>query len=50
MPIILVILIVVFGKGGVWWLGEAPRGRSVWRMVSHVSAGFIWLDSPGRDL
>ena len=26
VPIILVILIVVIGKGGVWWLGVARGG------------------------
>ena len=51
VPIILVILIVVFGKGGVWWLGVAPRGRtprgrSVWMMVSHVSVSLYGSTRP----
>ena len=51
VPIILVILIVVFGKGGVWWLGVAlrgrtPRGRSIWMMVSHVSASLYGSTRP----
>ena len=34
VPIILVILFVVFGKGGVWWLG-IPQGGVPRRGVAY---------------